>query len=78
MCSSDRAVRGILLVFHSVVVALLAFVASEGDLHPCAGFCHVAAPPLRCSAPEKKAPEAGSRLIQAKASPRQFYLYHAL
>ncbi len=41
-----QTVCGVLLVLLGVVVALLALVAPQGDLHPVASFCHtVSAPP---------------------------------
>ena len=40
-----QTIGGILLVLHGIIVSLLALRASEGDLHPCAGFRHILAPP---------------------------------
>ena len=36
-----QTVSGVLFVFLGVVVALLALVAPQGDLHPVASFCHM-------------------------------------
>ena len=68
-----QTIRGILLVLHGIVVSLLALRASQGDLHPCAGFRHIQAPPCNYSIGYKKrtsmAPEIGkSAEIQHKTA----------
>ena len=68
-----QTIRGILLVLHGIVVSLLALRASQGDLHPCAGFRHIQAPPCNYSIGHKKrtsmVPEIGvSSEIQHKTA----------
>ena len=50
---SLQTVGSVLLVLVGDVVALFALGASQGDLHPRTGFCHVSAPPSMVRAQQK-------------------------
>ena len=65
-----QTVGSVFLVFLGVVVALLALVAPQGDLHPVASFCHTFGTSLLLAGPTKRAGPGGLP-VPARKSPQR-------
>ena len=63
----------VFLVLFGVVVALLALVAPQSDLHSVAGLCHTSAPPYSLARSNKKA-GAGLFAVSSRKRPTGAFL----